>query len=99
MAERKHADMIKAWADGYEIEAFNPEHQAWVETPTPGWFEDIEYRIKPHTMQPSKFIIRYAHVGINPFTNEVGLSEDHGPANVKMIFQEDDLIEITHDHY
>lgn len=45
--KHKHADVIKAWADGAVIEAYNPEYQKWIETSNPGWFPDIEYRIKP----------------------------------------------------
>mgnify|MGYP007049616954 CR=1 FL=1 len=45
--KHKHAELIKAWADGAGIEGFNPEYQKWIPSPNPGWFPDIEYRIKP----------------------------------------------------
>lgn len=48
MKPHKHAELIKAWADGLQIEAFNPEHQKWIATSNPGWFLDIEYRVKPY---------------------------------------------------
>ena len=47
----KHADLIKAWADGAEIECRNPDYHPadpWLPAGTnPSWFEDFEYRIKP----------------------------------------------------
>lgn len=49
---RIHAEFIKAWAEGYDIEAYNPERDAWIVCPEPGWFADIEYRVRPGTMEP-----------------------------------------------
>ena len=46
-----HAEMIKAWADGYGIEAYNPERGQWISVPEPGWFDDIEYRVRPGTLE------------------------------------------------
>lgn len=49
----KHAELIKAWADGAEIQSRfvvsndTNEGHVWVDTPNPAWdFEKI-YRIKP----------------------------------------------------
>ena len=43
----KHAEAIKAWADGYEIEFFSSGLNEWISNATPSWYEDISYRIKP----------------------------------------------------
>lgn len=45
----KHAELIKAWADGAEIEFFSKMHNEWqqISVSSPSWFIDIEYRIKP----------------------------------------------------
>lgn len=50
----KHAEVIKAWADGAEIEFRDPlsSGPAWKDTPHPAWHEDWEYRVKP---QPKKY--------------------------------------------
>ena len=45
MKPHKHAEVIKAWADGAEIECLN-KHSQWVECPEPFWMEEIKYRIK-----------------------------------------------------
>ena len=50
--KKKHAELIKAWADGAEIEGFNPEYQKWIPTSNPGWFPDIEYRVSAHMEKP-----------------------------------------------
>jgi len=43
--KHKHADLIKAWADGAQIEywSFN---DTWVEVSNPCWEQEL-YRIKP----------------------------------------------------
>jgi len=45
--KHKHCDIIKAWADGAEIEYFHTGCQQWFKAPSPQWNEDTEYRIKP----------------------------------------------------
>ena len=46
----KHAELIKAWADGAEIESRYCNKfgwTAWSLDKKPNWIEDDEYRIKP----------------------------------------------------
>lgn len=43
---KKHADLIKAWADGASIERFSHEQGRWVDESFPMFMEDLEYRIK-----------------------------------------------------
>lgn len=43
----KHADMIKAWADGAEIECRQHNTNSWLPADSPGWANSSEYRIKP----------------------------------------------------
>jgi hypothetical protein len=45
MKPRKHAELIKAWADGAEIESLFGD--SWEEIENPHWFEEQKYRIKP----------------------------------------------------
>lgn len=44
-----HAELIKAWADGAEIQFFNTAYNRWYDydNQSPGWFADTKYRIKP----------------------------------------------------
>lgn len=46
---RKHAALIKAWADGAEIERYSTEQKAWVSCDYPLFSDDLEYRVKMKT--------------------------------------------------
>ena len=54
MKPHKHAELIKAWADGAEIEYWESSRQGWTYTARPSWETDIDYRIssriKPATI-------------------------------------------------
>ena len=50
-----HAEFIKAWADGYEIEVLKDDK--WLVVPIPFWIEDHQYRIKP---EPNPDVVKYA---------------------------------------
>jgi hypothetical protein len=54
MKPHKHAELIKAWADGAEIQ-YKPIDGVWV-TEEPLWCEEYEYRIKPES-KPD--VVRY----------------------------------------
>lgn len=62
MKPHKHAELIKAWADGAEIQTKNrlgnPDYEPdWLDDPNPNWGSDIlEYRIKP---EPKPDVISY----------------------------------------
>lgn len=43
---RKHAELIKAWADGAEIEHFDPEQECWFKNAFPAWSPIVKYRIR-----------------------------------------------------
>lgn len=43
---QKHAELIKAWADGEAIEVCD-DFGEWYQTETPSWADGLNYRIKP----------------------------------------------------
>jgi hypothetical protein len=43
----KHATLIKAWADGAQIELWLPEPNRWEGITDPSWDDSFKYRIKP----------------------------------------------------
>lgn len=53
MTPRKHAELIKGWADGAEIERRVWAHIGivadwyWIDDPNPTWADDEVYRLKP----------------------------------------------------
>lgn len=42
----KHAEVIKSWADGAEIECRSDIHSNWIPVKDPSWYNNYEYRIK-----------------------------------------------------
>lgn len=62
----KHAELIKAWADGAEIEYWEKYGAQWVECggSAPTWEEYQEYRIKP---EPKPDVVRYGMVVDNRY--------------------------------
>lgn len=47
MDKHVHADLIKAWADGAEIQYLIIYQSDWVDDKVPAWHEHWVYRIKP----------------------------------------------------
>ena len=49
MKPHKHAELIKAWADGAEIQYWNGSIEQWKDGDREemSWYEDYQYRIKP----------------------------------------------------
>jgi hypothetical protein len=48
--ERKphvHAEVIKAWADGVEVQHWSTPREKWEDVANPSWFSNAKYRIKP----------------------------------------------------
>jgi hypothetical protein len=43
----KHAEVIKAWADGAAIECRQLSHESWQPCIEPRWFSYFDYRVKP----------------------------------------------------
>lgn len=50
--KHKHAELIKAWADGAEIEVKHPSNQSWWDAKPPLWDLDYQYRLKPEEKKP-----------------------------------------------
>ena len=44
---RKHAEVIKAWADGADIQFRVRDVSDWKDDPRPSWVPSLEYRVKP----------------------------------------------------
>lgn len=67
----KHAAIIKAWADGAEIEYLPSNSLIWHPIKAPCWEGDGDYRIKPKPPKPD--VVRYvcaATQGMGPVTEK-----------------------------
>jgi hypothetical protein len=51
MTKHKHYEAIMAWANGAAIEVLSINPNEWQDIARPGWYDNIQYRIKP-TPQP-----------------------------------------------
>ena len=47
MNPHKHAELIKAWANGAKIEWYDEYHSQYFNCTNPNWRDNTEYRIKP----------------------------------------------------
>lgn len=54
--KHKHAKLIKAWADGTEIQYWDSGH--WWDTTGPSWDLNCEYRIKPEPTPDWEKLVR-----------------------------------------
>ena len=45
--KHKHCDLIKAWAEGEEIQYYGIPAHRWITIENPSWAEDEKYRVKP----------------------------------------------------
>jgi len=62
MKPRKHAELIKQWADGAEIEYLLLGE--WTDCKTPGWGDDIEYRLKPGKTKFRVYVDSYREIKV-----------------------------------
>lgn len=75
MKPHKHAELIKAWADGAEIECLDEESGIWsgFGSHSPMWYEFTQYRIKP---EENKSVVRWLWVDENNRIMSVMQSEE-----------------------
>jgi hypothetical protein len=60
----KHAAVIKAWADGAEIQWKTPHDSAWHDSSAPAipfWYEDWQYRVKPPVLRYKRYLVHFAN--------------------------------------
>ena len=75
--KHKHAELIKAWADGAEIE-IKLITSEWTYISDPVWIIDNEYRIKP---EPKPDVVKYHWA-----RDEGGQDIRSGSDNLKLTF-------------
>lgn len=76
--KHKHAELIKAWADGAEIEVLKGEN--WVYNSNPDWAPAHNYRVKPKLIEIEKSIyLHYSGMNICEYHDDIN-------ANVRFSF-------------
>ena len=85
----KHAELIKAWADGAEIECRRTGGwdvaKTWEGTPHPTWALDIEYRIKPDPQPSDKALALLANLAVSVKTTEDGYPQAYAALRAYII--------------
>ncbi|HQR84614.1 MAG TPA: hypothetical protein PL192_06840 [Polynucleobacter sp.] len=76
----KHAELIKAWADGAEIEY--ESHGIWVDEAYPDWYPEMQYRIKP---EPKPDVVEDVFVWKSPLDG-YPMMVRHDIPNLRLIF-------------
>lgn len=79
----KHAALIKAWADGAEIEYLPSEETRWRLIPSPLWDGNGDYRIKPE-LKPD-VVEQYVAKGYTKYSG-VRVAEHWERDNLKLTF-------------
>jgi hypothetical protein len=86
----KHAEVIKAWADGAEIEyleTMTSKEPYWANAPMPKWSEETMYRVKQTPKPDTQYWLRtYEHSGGSIFTPHLLSPTEVQPANIKLTF-------------
>jgi hypothetical protein len=57
----RHAECIKAWADGAQIQVYLNSAGGWTDDTEPDWYPDYRYRIKPQPVI-TKAYMHYDHI-------------------------------------
>lgn len=88
MKPRKHAELIKAWADGAEIQYWEKCAKVWLTIAgEPCWYDDHKYRIKP---EPKPDVVRYA-ITTDTFVEMCSTGCTCGQAAIKLTFDGETL--------
>ena len=80
MKPHKHCELIKAWADGAEIQRRKYASNEWVDT-DPDWRVGTEYRIKPRTVKRVGWVNIYRAPGGTDTRNAYGVHPTEEIAN------------------
>jgi hypothetical protein len=78
MKPHKHAEIIKAWADGARVERFIKRENRWVEDSlSPFWYQVSEYRIKHEPVVMKVFYKATCNVTMDRIiTDFIGFSDN-----------------------
>lgn len=57
MTKHKHAEVIKAWADGAHVET-SEDGLVWSHVQHPRWYEDMQYRIEQSPVIEVKYYFK-----------------------------------------
>lgn len=83
LTPHKHASLIKAWADGAQIEFYSISKNDWLVLNHPLWQDDVRYRIK-EAPKPDK--VMEALIVLSPFAGPMLYPASSVEANCELVF-------------
>ena len=84
MKPHKHAELIKAWADGANIQhKYDGLWIDWEVEHSPSWLLTEEYRIKP---EPKPNVLKICEFWYDKMLNEIKIIEKTDVPNLKLYF-------------
>ena len=92
MKPHKHAELIKAWADGATIQI--DRYGKWEDITNPRWSSEFEYRIKPE-VKPDVVVVgiveipddmKPEHLHLASYKTKFRVSEHWERDNIKLTF-------------
>ena len=84
MKPHEHAELIKKWADGAEVQCFNTADNEWQDEPYPDWYPTSQYRIKPEI---ERLIVETAQISLDKNGNVAAYN--FRPHNIMLTFYEE----------
>ena len=78
MKPHKHADVIKQWADGAEIQFYFENEEDWRYVESPQWHKGTKYRVKPKTVTKHRYALvqgDYVDMTIDHYTYEEAMDK------------------------
>jgi hypothetical protein len=70
----KHAEVIKAWADGAEVQTRSDSYHDWYDIDLPVWYPSHQYRVKPEPVI-TKMYMHYDNIERKVATNTFDCSQ------------------------
>jgi hypothetical protein len=86
----KHAELIKAWVEGAEIEWVYATQgdgtKLWAAIPHPVWYESHEYRIKPEPKPDRSVLMNFKPSKDFPMALVLDWCKEHEQPTLKLTF-------------
>ena len=83
--KHKHAEVIKAWADGEAIESRFRNEEKWRDCAAsgPGWWDQVDYRVKPKNIVVQRHL---AYDVMFDLTSHYNKEQKRGNPNIEYVF-------------
>ena len=84
MTRHKHRKVIKAWAEGAEVQVRHDAGEIWVDllTDSPCFYLGSEYRIKPRTLKREGWVNIYRAPGGTDMRHAYGVHDTEEAADI-----------------